>query len=237
MPDKQVDQYNEKIKKMSLRELEQEILNLYPAYLKGEKTDTWWDIGLCLSHRKYIINNNFKFTPNHVKQIERVNQLLTDATAKLLKKAEVLDRQMEAIKAAGDDFLEDYYIEAILKVEFFDEDSILVPDEDENEGQSDYQAMVEVLDEMVSIPFRSFYFDDKENMETNETDDERYQDDMLNDNWNNEKLSVPELSHIPYFCYASHRLFNYTDYSLSDIIRIKAFRNEITVCWVNRMNC
>src|SRR5450759_3966521 len=109
MPDKQVDKYNEKIEKMTLPELEREILNLYPAYLKGEKADAWWDLKFCLSQRKYIINTNFKFTPNHVKQIERVNQLLTDATAKLLKKAEVLDRQMEAIKAAGDDFLEDYY--------------------------------------------------------------------------------------------------------------------------------
>ena len=237
MSDKQVDPYNEMIEKMSLPKLEQEILKLYPAYLKGKLSDTGWDLYSCLSQREQIINRNFKFTPNHVKQIERVNQLLTDATAKLLKKAEVLDRQMEAIKAAGDDFLEDYYIEAILKVEFYDEDLILVPDEDENEGQSDYQAMVEVLDEMVLIPFRSFYFNDKENMETNETDNERYQDDLLNNNWNIEKLSAPELSHIPYFCYASYRLFCESLYSLSDIIRIKTFRNEITVCWVNRINC
>jgi hypothetical protein len=31
-------------------------------------------------------------------------------------------------------------------------------------------------------------------METNETDNERYQDDLLNNNWNIEKLSAPELS-------------------------------------------
>ena len=36
MQDKQVDPYNEMIEKMSLAKLEQEILKLYPAYLKGK---------------------------------------------------------------------------------------------------------------------------------------------------------------------------------------------------------
>jgi hypothetical protein len=236
MSGKQVDKYIEKTKNMSLKELEREILKLYPVYTRGKSTEKL-KIRYCLDLRKHILNSNFKFTPAQVKQIEKVNQLLTDATAKILKKAEVLDRQMLAIKAAGDDFLEDYYIEAELTIEYLDEDSIWLLDEDENEGQSDYQAMVAVLSEMFTLPLRFFHFYDKGNEESTETDDKRYEDNMLNFDWDEEELGATALKHIPYFCYASHLLFCDSTYSFSDIIRIKSFINEINVRWENRIKC
>ena len=232
MSEKQVDKYFEKVKEMSIPKLEKEIHKLFPAFLKSNETAKW-KIDICLWSRKRKLNTNFKFTAAQVEQLEKVNQLLIDATAKLLKKAELLDRQMQAIKAAGDDFLDDYDIESNLTIEFYDEDSILVIDEDENDGQSDYQAMVEVLDETLTMPLRSFYLHDKENTEYTETSDERYHDNMLNLNWDIEELSAPELQHIPYFCYASHALFCHSNHSYSDIIRIKSFRNEIEVHWQN----
>ncbi len=232
MSTKQVDKYFEKVKEMSIPKLEKEIHKLYPAFLKSNEMAKW-KIYICLWSRKSKLNKNFKFSAAQVVKLEKVNQLLIDATTKLLKKTEQLDRQMQAIKAAGDDFLDDYDIEANLTIEFYDEDSILVIDEDENEGQSDYQAMVEVLDETLTMPLRSFYFHDKENTESNETDDQRYQDNMLNLNWDIEELSAPELQHIPYFCYASHALFCHSNHSYSDIIRIKSLRNEIEVHWLN----
>jgi hypothetical protein len=232
MSTKQVDKYFEKVKEMSIPQLEKEIHKLYPAFLKSNETAKW-KIYICLWSRKSKLNKSFKFTEAQVEQLEKVNQLLIDATTKLLKKTEQLDRQMQAIKAVGDDFLDDYDIEANLTIEFYDEDSILVIDEDENEGQSDYQAMVEVLDETLTMPLRSFYLHDKEITESTETYDERYQDNMLNLNWDIEELSAPQLQHIPYFCYASHALFCHSNHSYSDIIRIKSFRNEIEVHWLN----
>ena len=232
MSEKLVDKYFEKVEKMSVPELEKEIHKLYPTFLKSNETAKW-KMHICLWSRKSKLNKNFKFTAAQVEQLERVNQLLIDATAILLKKTEQLDRQMQAIKASGDDFLDDYDIEANLTIVFYDEDSILVIDEDENDGQSDYQAMVEVLDETLTMPLRSFYFHDNDNTESTETDDKRYEDNMLNLNWDIEELSAPELKHIPYFCYASHSLFCHSNHSYSDIIRIKSFRNEIEVTWQN----
>lgn len=236
MSAKQVDKYFEKAEEMSVKELEKEIHKLYPIFLKSNETAKW-KMHICLWTRKRKLNKNFKFTAVQVEQLERVNQLLIDTTAKLLKKAEQLDRQMQAIKAAGDDFLDDYYIEARLIFEFQEEDSILVPDEDENNGESDYQKMVEVLDETLTMPLRSFYFHNKDNTESNETDDKRYEDNMLNLNWDIEELSAAPLQHIPYFCYASHVLFCHSNHSYSDIIRIKSFRNEIEVLWQNTIKC
>ncbi len=61
------------------------------------------------------------------------------------------------------------------------------------------------------------------------------EDEMLEFHWNDEILSTPELSHIPYFCHASHDLFCHHNYSISDIIRMNDFRNIINVEWENEI--
>jgi len=219
---------------LSIPELEKMIKK---QYSKFQKSKAYNDDKLeaCLSQRKYLINKNFQFTPQAAKQIERINAILIESTAKVLAKARIIYHQMQKTKAEGDDFLDDYTIQATVSVSYNGDNSILTLDKDENNGQSDYQAMADVLDFM-HFPFEhlhSFSFFDRDNVLSNETDENLFTDDMLQDNWNIEVLGAPELSHIPYFCYTSHRLFCDSMYSLSDIIRINDIWNEVNVTWQN----
>jgi hypothetical protein len=223
-------EFNAKIEKLSLPELEAMIKTLYLEFqrsrdYKDDKLDA------CLCQRKYLINNSFKFTPEVVTHIERVNRILTESTAKVLQRTKLLYRQMVQLKAQGDDFLEDFYVEGTVAVEFRGEESVLKLDEDENNGQSDYVAMADVL-EYTQIAFehlRSFSLFETDNVDCNVTDEELKTDNTLEINWKIELLNTPELSSIEYFCYASHILFVWSNYSISDCIRINDVRNEVKV--------
>jgi len=216
---------------MTLCELELEIKKLYKSYSKNEGRKLKRKIEAYLGQRSWLIKDEFRFTPEIVKHIERVNQILTDKTAKVVKKASELDRQMQVIKAAGDDFLDDYEIEGTVDIYYDGENLFQLLDEDENDGQSDYHAMAEILCDINTLHLRSFCFSDRNT--TNENEEKIYLDEMLKRNWNIELLSAPELSHIEYFCYASHCLFCDSNYSISDIIRINDFWSEVNVQWQN----
>jgi hypothetical protein len=178
---------------------------------------------------------DFKFTPEVVKHIERVNRILTESTSKVLQRTVLLYRQMVQLKAQGDDFLDDFNVEGTVAIHFCGEESVLTLDEDENGGQSDYVAMADVLDytQLAFEYLRSFMLCDRDNVGSNATDEERETDNMLELNWNIELLSAPELSHIGYFCYASHILFVDSNYSFSDAIRINDVWNEVKVTHQN----
>lgn len=216
---------------LTLCELELEIKKLYKYYSKNESRKLKKKIQELLRQRCWLINKEFRFTPEIVKHIERVNQILTDKTAKVVKKASELDRQMHAIKAAGDDFLNDYEIEGTVDIYYNGENLFQLQDEDENDGQSDYHAMAEILCDINALHLRSFCFSDRDT--TNENEEKIYLDEMLNRNWNIELLSALELRYIEYFCYASHCLFCDSNYSFSDIIRINDFWSEVNVQWQN----
>ncbi|HEY5592105.1 MAG TPA: hypothetical protein VIK55_13945 [Paludibacter sp.] len=223
-----------KMESLSIPALEKMIKDLYRKFQKS-KAFSNDKLEACLRHRKYLINKDFQFTPPAVKQIERVNAILIESTAKVLAKASAIYRQMQKTKAEGDDFLDDYTIQATVGVIYNGDKSILTLDEDENNGQSDYVTMADILD-FTHFPFehlRSFTFFDRDNVWSDETDEIHFTDGMLSDNWDIEVLSAPELSHIPYFCYASHILFCDSMYSLSDIIRINDIWNEVNVTWRN----
>ena len=218
------------IEKLSLRDLELEIKTLYDSTSENEKKQKS-KIRFYLQHRKGLINKDFKFTPGIVSHIERVNQVLTDKTARVLKKAIELDRQMQLVETAGDDFLDEYEIEAILKVESNGEDLLHI-EFDENNGKSDYHAMADILYSMDHLSLlRSFSFSSGDYKRYNT--EELYSDEMLKLNWNIEELSAPELKHIEYFSWASHLLFCDSLYSISDIIRIETFWAEVNVKWQN----
>jgi hypothetical protein len=219
------------ITEMTLCELELEIKKLYKYYSKNEGRKLKRKIEAYLGQRSWLINNEFRFTPEIVKHIERVNQILTDKTAKVVKKASELDRQMHAIKAAGDDFLVDYEIEGTVDIYYNGENLFQLLNEDENDGQSDYHAMAEILCDINDLHLRSFCFSDSDTSHENEKN--IYSAEMLKRNWNIELLSAPELRHIEYFCYASHCLFCHSNYSISDIIRINDFWSEVNVQWQN----
>ena len=224
------DVFCNEIEKLSLPELEEKIKEFYKEF---QKSNSYVDERLyfCLSHRCYLLNQNFKFTPNVVKHIERINSMLIESTEKVRQRTNLLYQQMVEIKAQGDDFLYDFEVEGTVSIEFLDKDSVLILDEDENNGQTDYVAMADVLDYTQTV-FRnlcSFSLSDKSGEPEDATNDNLAIDYMLENNWNIEILSAPELSHIEYICHASHVLFTDTHYSISDIIRIKSINNEVKV--------
>jgi hypothetical protein len=228
------EEFYTKMESLSLPALEKMIKKIY---LKFQHSKMYYDdkLNACLCQRRFLINKDFQFIPYEVKQIERVNAILIESTAKVLAKAGIIYSQMQKTKAEADDFLDDYTIQATVSVSYNGENSILTLDEDENNGQSDYLAMADVLD-FTHYPFeylRSFRFYDGDTVDSDKTEEDLFTDDMLRDNWNIEVLSAPELSHIPYFCYASHILFCDSMYSLSDIIRINDSWNEVNVTWQN----
>lgn len=236
-----LEEFYENIEKLSLPELEAMINKLYKEFQRSHdyKNDR---LNACLSQRKYLINKDFKFTPEAVKHIERVNRILTESTAKVLKRTGLLYRQILQLKAQGDDFLDDFEVEGTVSVHFNSEKSVLSLDEDENNGQSDYMAMSEVLDDTEKLfeLLTSFHFSYTEDADWQASDEElEIKDLMLSSNWNIELLRAPELSAIEYFCYASHILFVDSNYSISDAIRINDVWNEVKVThqnWGEKLN-
>ncbi|MFZ4797850.1 MAG: hypothetical protein ACOYMA_10170 [Bacteroidia bacterium] len=221
--------FNAEIEGVSLAELEHKIKSLYKVF---KKSNTYTDerLNLCLSRRKYLINKDFVFTPKAVRQIERVNRLLMENTAKVIERTNLLYRQMRQIKANGDDFLDEFSVDGTVAVEYLDEASVLILDEDENNGQSDYVAMADVLD-FTQIAFE--YLVSFSLWSESSIIDEEISDDSLEYNWNQEILGAPELRGIEYFGRAAHILFSDTQYSISDIIRIKNVCSEVKVTYRN----
>ena len=224
------------IEKLSLPELETMIKEMYKEFqLSNERENE--KLNACLSQRKRLINNNFIFTPKAVMHIERINRILTEGGWKVFKRCGTIYRQMLQMKRQGDDFLDDFVIEGTVIVRFNNEDSVLMFDEDENNGQSDYVAMAEVLED-TQTDFEcltSFFFSYREDADLQAIDEELgIIDRSLKTNFNYELLDAPELSHIEYFCFTSHVLFVDMDYSLSDIIRIYDVWNEVKVTHQNR---
>ena len=179
------DEFYAEIEKLSLSDLELMIKELYVVFQKSREYKDY-ELEACLCQRKHLINKDFIFTPLSVQHIERVNTSLTISTAKVLAKATVLNAQMKDDKLAGDDFLNDYDIEATVKINYWDEASVLILDVDENNGQSDYKLMADILDYTKTTyeHLRWFHFCDSDNMERNETDETLSKDYMLKDNWN-----------------------------------------------------
>jgi len=223
------------IEKLSLPELETMIKEMYKEFQRSNERKNE-KLNACLSQRKRLINNNFIFTPEAVMHIERVNRILTEGRAKVFKRCGTIYRQMLQMKRQGDDFLDDFEIEGTVIVRFNSEDSVLMFDEDENNGQSDYVAMAEVLED-TQTDFEcltSFLFSYREDADLQASDEELgIIDRSLKTNFNYELLDAPELSNIEYFCFASHVLFVDMDYSLSDIIRINDVWNEVKVTHQN----
>jgi hypothetical protein len=228
-------EYYAEIEKLSLPELEIRIKELYKKFQRSNERKNE-KLNACLSQRKRLINNNFIFTSEAVMHIERVNRILTEGRAKVFKRCGTIYRQMLKMKRQGDDFLDDFVIEGTVIVRFNNEDSVLMFDEDENNGQSDYVAMAEVLEDTQTDfeGLTSFLFSYREDADLHASDEELgIIDRGLKTNFNYELLDAPELSHIEYFCFTSHVLFVDMDYSLSDIIRINDVWNEVKVTHQN----
>jgi hypothetical protein len=139
------EEFYAEIEKLMLPELEVKIKELYEGSQTNQnrKDDR---LKACLWQRKDLINKNFKFTPEAVKHIERVNRMLSESRAKVLNRCALLYRQMLQLKKEGDDFLDDFRIVGTVTIHFRGEESVLTLDNDENNRQSDYVAMADVLE-------------------------------------------------------------------------------------------
>ena len=227
---KDVNEYYDEIEKMSLPELENRIKILHKEFQRsGANKDDKLDA--CLNVRKRLINSNFVFTPEAIKGIERINRILMESTAKVLKRTNLLCKHMTELKASGDDFLDSFYIEGTVSIKFNSEESLLLLVPDENNSQSDYMAMSEVLETSGNFyeNLCEFSFDEVGELFSTEDEEVFVGDEMLENNWNIEELSESALRGIEYFCYASHILFVHSNYSFSDSIRINDIWNEVTV--------
>ncbi|MFZ4398540.1 MAG: hypothetical protein ACOYO1_00785 [Bacteroidales bacterium] len=226
---KNLGKFYSEIEKLSLYDLESKIKKYYEEF---KKSNSYEDerLNICLSIRRYMINKNFAFTPNIVSQIERVNRLLSESTAKVIDRTNLLYKQMIELISNNDNFLTEFSVDGTLSIDYLNEKSILIFDEDENKGQSDYMAMADVLDYNETafknlVSFRHW----SECLVI----DEQNTYDALEYNWKHEILDVPEIGSIKYFCRASYILFTKTNYSLSDIIRIRNISNEVIVTHKN----
>jgi len=224
------EEYYDEIEKMSLPELENRIKILHKEF---QRSRAYMDdkLDACLIVRKRLINTDFKFTPEAINGIDRINRILMESTAKVLKRTNLLCKQMTELKARGDDFLDSFYIEGTVSVKFNSEESLLLPIHDENNGQSDYVVMAEVLEDANHSykNLREFSFDEGGELFSTEDEEVFVGDERMENNYNIEELSEPALSGIEYFCYASHVLFVHSNYSFSDSIRINDIWNEVTV--------
>ena len=230
------EEFHDEIEKLSLPELEDRILELFKVFQGSRVLKRDEELEACLRQRKDLMNKDFRFTPEIVIQIERVNRILVENRAKLLTRCQILFRQMHQLIAKGDEFLTDFDIEGTLGIGYYDDQPFFDPGFDENNGQSNYAAMADVL-EWTETNFAlasHFYFTNREDVNPDASNEELgLVDSLLEHNWNIELLDAHELSHIEYIGYASHNLFVHSNYAISDIIRIKYFENVVTVTHQN----
>ena len=138
------DEFVLELQRLSLSELEKLIREQFMLFQKSRNRKDW-KLEMCLCQRKYLINSNFRFTPKAVSHIERINRILTESTARVLERSRLLYGQMVQLKRQGDEFLDDFNVDGTISVCCNGEQSVLALDEDENNGQSDYVTMAEVL--------------------------------------------------------------------------------------------
>ena len=232
------------IESFELPALEAKIQQLYNGYLSSRGDGNF--LG-CLSDvlglRKEIINKRFVFTPQAVLQFERINKKLTENSAKLLAKTALLYEQMKANKRMGDDFLDDYHLEATLEVGYRGEASILTFETDENGGECNYSSMAEILSLMPNFyckPLLRFHLHNPDEVHCPSNIEELLHNVQYWENWDKDKnweeqclLRIPELEHLPSICNALRGLVVHSNYSLSDILRINDIRSEVRVDWRN----
>lgn len=225
---------------LSLTELEDKIKLLYKIYETckvNQQKDLLDQLDTYLAERRYRIKKGFVFTPLVVKQIERINKLLTEKSAKLMAKTAFLYEQMKANKRTGDDFLDDYHLEATLDVVYRGENSILTFEPDENAHECDYPSMAEIFSLMpnsVSKPLLRFHLHDPNTLHGPFNIDALLRDVQHWENWEEQwLLRIPELERIPSICNALRGLVVHSNYSLSDILRINDIRCEVSVDWRN----
>jgi len=218
-----------RIKKMSLPELESFIERLSKEMGANHKID------VCLSHRKYLLRNMFKCTPDNVERLFRVANLIKERVEMLHHEGNRLYAQMCKVWQGGENKpFTDFYVELSLRISFNDaETSILHIDDDES--GSNYLRMAELLDDFYSDTYNRGNLMFYERIDSDDASEKIFKfldcDDKV-DNWGEPWFfdEFPELRGMP-VVYEMHDLLFHSNYALQDIIRVNDIWCEAKVGW------
>ena len=225
------DSFYEQIEKMTLLDLE-----LFIEALCKNMEVNRHKIDACFEHRKYLLNDMFECTPENVKRLHCISNLLKNRTAMLCKKGNHLYKQMLRLwRQKQNEPFTDFRIDLSLHISYNYEGSILQLDDD-NSG-SNYPKMAELLDDFYykqysgNLIFRDTISYDTEK-ERQKWTFQFFELDGKIDNWGEHWFfeKFPTLRNLP-VTYEFHKLLYHTNYSLQDIIRINDVWSEAKVVW------
>jgi len=179
-----------------------------------------------LQKRKELLDTSFKFTPENIEKLIRVNQILTENSQKVLAQAKKLYDQLQAQTC---DFTQDFEIEGTVRVSYNGDSSLIDfdPEKEEICGESKYSHIAEIIDStMADCYFKNLYYCHyNDNSKPNMCEEK----DIF---WAFSLDTVPLIEGVS-FCSAFHNLADHTLYALQDIVRINDFWNEVKVRYQN----
>jgi len=215
------------IEKMTLPELEHLIEELFDEMEANRR-----EIDACFSRRKSVLRDMFECTPENVKRLHCIANLVKDNTKMLHDKGNQLYAQMCKLWHDGENkSFTDFYIEISLRICFNDEETSILPLDDDNSG-SNYVRMAELIDD-----FRNEYRSNLILPSTIETGGMEFfkfvdSDDGNADDWGCPYFfnQFPELRDMP-ITWEFHNLLFHSQYALQDIIRMNDIWCEAKVVW------
>ena len=223
-------EFHEAIRKMTLPELEQFIETLCKDDSNREK------LNACLYGRKSKLNDMFECTPDNVKRLFCMTNLVKDRMAMLHDKGNKLLWQMNKLWSEEKNKpFTDFYVEISLCICFNDEETSILHLDDDRTG-SNYVRMAEILSD--------FYFDEHNHGnlimpdavhydEDNNKKTFKFEDiDGKTDDWGESRFfnKFPELRELPIF-WEFHYLLFHRNYALQDLIRVNDVWSEAKVVW------
>jgi hypothetical protein len=200
----------DELEKFTTVELEEMALSLHERPSPEKELQN-----VMLKVRKYRMNRQFVYTQEHIRQILSLNKKIMDALEMLCCEAEEELRQMHERKCNNDLFLHDFSVECKLTPDIFVKDEETGNMYEVDEGID--ALLIDTLPEHVLWWFEGGTPEDLR--------DHLYFSKDLN--WNEcDGLSNGELSDY-YIGYGLHELYDHTNFSLFDILRINWMWAEV----------
>jgi len=188
-------------------------------------------IDACFSRRKSVLRDMFECTPENVKRLHCVANLVKDNVKTLHDKGNQLYAQTLKLWHNGENKpFTDFYIKISLCVCFNDAETSILPLDDDKSG-SNYVRMAELIDD-----FRDEYRSNLILSSTIETGSTEFfsadDDDNDDDDWGCPCFfnQFPELRDMP-ITWEFHDLLFHSEYALQDIIRVNDIWCEAKVVW------
>ncbi|MDH8701584.1 hypothetical protein M2138_000931 [Dysgonomonadaceae bacterium PH5-43] len=192
-------------------------------------------IRLLLEKRKYLLDKTFEYTPENIKNLLRVNRILSEGSEKVQLQARKLFKE---IISRNDGFTQDFEIDGTVRVSYNGVHSLFYPtlEEEEEEEKATYPNILEIID---SAMFRKFpkdlYACCYNDGYTPEKEDELELSNMYvdDDGWRYALgTNRPEFQGVR-CSWAFKTLTKDSLYALQDIVRLNDFWNEVTAIYQN----